>query len=140
MAGTDNTDIVNPGTEDVADQAFGEGLAAQVNQTNVRLPANASPNNVDGDDSGNTRPFVVDQEITVSSPAQTPVTMLRGDDGDEGRRVVVDQPVTVSSPGPSLNTTAGGNFKPGGVAVNTTQNTVAGQTSGGTGLPTNVYV
>lgn len=140
MAGVDIVDIVNPGTEDVADQAFGVGLPIQVNMTNVERPVSASPNNVEGDDSGNTRPFVVDQEIQVSSPSQTPVTMLRGDDGEEVKPVSVNQPVTVTTPGPAVSASAGGNFKPGGVAVNTTQNTVAGQVPAGSGLPREVYV
>lgn len=134
-------DVTNPGTVNVADEAFGQGLPAQVNQTNVRVPVSASPNSVDGDDSGNTRPFVVSQEIQNSSPAQTPVTMLRGDNGDGGKPVIVDQPVTVSSPGPAVSASAGGNFKPGNSNIaNTTQNTVAAQVTGGTGLPANVYV
>ena len=130
-------DVTNPGSENVADQAF-DGLPEQV-PSFEQIPAQVSPNNRDGgiNHDGLTS---VDQAVTVSSPASAAVTNDRGDDGDERAPISVDQPVTVSTPGPAVGVTSGDAESPiKNPIANVTQNNVAGQVYG-TGVPQNVFV
>lgn len=130
-------DNTNPDLVDVADQAFGVGLASQVPNFKV-LPASASERDVRG--GGGHRPFVVDQEITVTTPATASVNNITGTVNPNLPAVVVNQPVTT---GPAQNAGTnvnGGTFSPTSPNVqNTTQNNVVGQVYG-TGVPRNVNV
>jgi hypothetical protein len=129
-------DVTNPGTVNVADQAFGVGLPTQIVQTNIREPVNTSPNNEDGGDS-EVETLVVDQPVTVS-PASAFVTDLMGDGGD-ARPVVIEQPVTVTPQTTPVLVLDGGNFHPGGVPIDIIENDVVGQVYG-VGTPINVFV
>lgn len=132
------TDVTNPGLVNVAGQAF-DGLPSNAQASNgVRVPANASVNNVSGAITAE-KPLSVDQPVTVTPP----MTSQRNVDGDDESSVLplsVNQPVTVQVPGRALDTIQGGSA--GAVSLNvitTTQNTVVNQIYG-VGTPANVYV
>lgn len=130
-------DVTNPGSENVADQAF-DGLPNQV-PSFEQIPAQVSPNNADG---GINRDglTVVDQPVTVSTPATASVNNVDGDDESSVEPLSVDQPVTVSTPGPAVGVTSGDAESPiKNPIANVTQNNVAGQVYG-TGVPINVFV
>jgi len=152
-------DVFTPGSVRAADEAF-DGLPAQV-PSFVQVPAQISPNNVDGGGSQVDGPIVDSLALsgTPSDPNQTILitpqqTSTNNVDGDGSS---VDGPVvsslaisgTPSDPAQTVhvippqtaNTNVdGGTFSPQSVnTINTTQNNVAGQVLG-TGTPANVFV
>ena len=130
-------DSTNPGTVTVANQAFGVGLAVSIFQTDVEFPVSISPNNVDGDDSGNTRPVVVNQTITTLDTGSLAVS-VDGDDSGNTRPIVINQPITTLATGSPATTINGGSASPLVTGISVTQDRIASQIYG-VGPPINVY-
>jgi hypothetical protein len=130
----DPTNVVNPGSVNVADEAF-DGLPSQVPQIGS-TPASASPTNVQA--TGPLAPVVVDQEILVGP---TQVHRLNLDGGVGGTpATTIDQEILVGPAQTAGANVNGGTFSPQSPNTqNTSQNNVVGQVFG-SGTPTNVFV
>lgn len=135
----DPTNVVNPGSVNVADEAY-DGLPSQVPPIGS-TPASASVTNVTGAGGNQHRPFSVDQEILIG-PSQNGGANADGDDPSQVKLVAsaVNQPVLVGPAQTAGTSVDGGTFSPQSPNTqNTTQNNVVGQVFG-SGTPTNVFV
>jgi len=134
-------DVTDPGMVNVENQAF-NGLPVQVPPF-IQIPATASPNNVDGDDSKPPGLGVAEQAPPfIQIPATTGPNHADGDDPSQVMLVAqaVNQPIQVGLPQVAGTTVQGGSASPLSVnVITTTQNNVAGQRYG-TGTPANVFV
>ena len=134
----DPTNVVNPGSVNVADEAY-DGFPTQVPAIGSVPASIAADNRIIFGTSG-LRPVVVDQEILVG-PSQNGGAPADGDDPSQVKLVAsaVNQPVVV---GPSQNpgpTTSGDSFKPGNANIkDVSRDRIADQVYG-TGTPINVY-
>lgn len=161
-------DVTNPGSVNVADEAF-DGLPAEV-PSFKQVPASASDVNDRGEVS-QVEMLSIDQPVTVSTPATTALDSVSGDRSDVAllsvdqpvtkqvpasialdnidggasseKPISVDQAVTVQVPGEPLLSFSGDAEKPGrGVAVNIQQNSAVNIVNQiyGNGVVANVFV